>query len=192
MHKHQQRSASGRRLVSRWREHASAASVTGACVFATVTGAAAVFAGAWWGQHHGPVVVRYAPGPAGTSRAHAARAGGPEPGTVPQQQPLPGAGGSGIRAQPDSRVGRALGASPPHPAAAPGRMVKQGAGPASAPSAAPPTGPVPASPTVAGTAPASSPAGPPASATPPASPGPPGAAAASGAPVRPNAMTVSG
>jgi hypothetical protein len=176
--------------VSRWKEHASAVSVTGACVFATVTGAAAVFAGAWWGQHHGPVVVRYAPGPAGPSRAHAARAGGAVPGTGPQQ-PAPGAG-TWITARPDSKVGRSSAASSPHPAASPGRMVKQAAGLASAPSAGPPADSGPASPTVAGTGPASSPAGPPASATPPASPATPGAAAGSGAPARPNGMTAGG
>jgi hypothetical protein len=176
--------------VSRWKEHASAVSVTGACVFATVTGATAVFAGAWWGQHHGPVVVRYAPRPAGPARAHAARAGGAVRGTVPQ--PVPGAGGTGIRAQPDSKVGRASAASPPHPAAVRGRIVKQAAGPASAPSAGPPTDSVPASPTVAGTGPASSPAGPPASATPPAPSAAPGAAVRSGTPARPNGMTAGG
>ena len=42
-----------------WRARASAASITGACIFAVVTGAGAVFVGDWWGQHHGPVVTVY-------------------------------------------------------------------------------------------------------------------------------------
>jgi hypothetical protein len=169
--------------VNRWKERASAVSVTGACVFAMVTGASAVFVGAWWGQHHGPVVVRYAPGPAGPSRGHPARAGDALPG-APPQQPAPGAGGTGISAQPDSKVRGAATAAPHHPAAAPGRTAGPAAGPGS-PSAAPPTDPVPASPSVAGTGTASSPAGPPAPTTPPASPagpGAPGAPAASRAP----------
>ena len=37
-----------------YKTRASAASVAGACVFAVVSGAGAVFAGDWWGQHHGP------------------------------------------------------------------------------------------------------------------------------------------
>jgi hypothetical protein len=177
--------------MNRWKEHASAASVTGACVFAMVTGASAVFAGAWWGQHHGPVVVRYAPGPAGTSRGHAARAGDVPPGAAPQQ-PAPGAGGSGISAEPESKVRGASAVAPNHPAAAAaaaGRMAKgpvgpvgrvrpvgptRPTGPGSPSRAAPPTSPVPASPTVAGTGTASAPAGPPTT-TAPASPPAPGA-----------------
>jgi hypothetical protein len=45
--------------VGTWRARASAASITGACVFAVATGAGAVFVGDWWGQHHGPVVTVY-------------------------------------------------------------------------------------------------------------------------------------
>ncbi len=52
-----------------WKTRASAASVTGACVFALVAGAGAVFAGDWWGQHHGPVVVQFINGPAGDAQA---------------------------------------------------------------------------------------------------------------------------
>jgi hypothetical protein len=62
--------------VSTWRARASAASVAGACVFATATGAGAVFVGDWWGQHHGPVVVEYANGPTDGSRV------GTSPGTA--------------------------------------------------------------------------------------------------------------
>ena len=58
-----------------WKTRASAASVTGACVFAVVAGAGAVFAGDWWGQHHGPVVVQFINGPAGDSQAKQSHAG---------------------------------------------------------------------------------------------------------------------
>ena len=58
-----------------WKTRASAASVTGACVFALVTGAGAVFAGDWWGQHHGPVVVQFINGPAGDAQAKQSHAG---------------------------------------------------------------------------------------------------------------------
>jgi len=58
-----------------WKTRASAVSVTGACVFALVTGAGAVFAGDWWGQHHGPVVVQFINGPAGDSQAKQSHAG---------------------------------------------------------------------------------------------------------------------
>ena len=58
-----------------WKTRASAVSVAGACVFALVTGAGAVFAGDWWGQHHGPVVVQFINGPAGDSQAKQSHAG---------------------------------------------------------------------------------------------------------------------
>jgi hypothetical protein len=53
----------------------STASLAGACAFAVVTGAGAVFVGDWWGQHHGPVVVQYV-GPSNSSArpSHAAEA----------------------------------------------------------------------------------------------------------------------
>src|SRR5208283_5988233 len=56
-------------MMGTWKTRASAASVTGACVFALVAGAGAVFAGDWWGQHHGPVVVQFINGPAGDAQA---------------------------------------------------------------------------------------------------------------------------
>jgi hypothetical protein len=51
-----------------WRTRASAASITGACVFALVTGAGAVFLGDWVGSHHGTVVTKFVTTPA--SPAH--------------------------------------------------------------------------------------------------------------------------
>jgi hypothetical protein len=44
------------------------ASLTGACVFAVVTGAGAVFVGDWWGQHHGPVVTVFVTAPASVAQ----------------------------------------------------------------------------------------------------------------------------
>ncbi len=61
--------------MGNWKTRASAASVTGACVFALATGAGAVFAGDWWGQHHGPVVVQFINGPAGDAKAKQSHAG---------------------------------------------------------------------------------------------------------------------
>ena len=61
--------------MSTWKSRASTASVTGACVFALVAGAGAVFAGDWWGQHHGPVVVQFINGPAGDTQAKQTHAG---------------------------------------------------------------------------------------------------------------------
>jgi hypothetical protein len=52
-----------------WHVRASAASITGACVFAVVTGAGAVFVGDWWGSsHHSTVVTQFVTAPA--SPAH--------------------------------------------------------------------------------------------------------------------------
>jgi hypothetical protein len=49
-------------------------------VFAVLTGAGAVFAGDWWGQHHGPVVTVFVTPPASASRAsHTTVAGSPRP-----------------------------------------------------------------------------------------------------------------
>jgi hypothetical protein len=62
-------------MMGTWKSRASTASVTGACVFALVTGAGAVFAGDWWGQHHGPVVVQFINGPAGDTQAKQTHAG---------------------------------------------------------------------------------------------------------------------
>jgi hypothetical protein len=61
--------------MGNWKARASAASVIGACVFALLTGAGAVFAGDWWGQHHGPVVVQFINGPAGDAKAKQSDAG---------------------------------------------------------------------------------------------------------------------
>jgi hypothetical protein len=52
-----------------WHIRASAASITGACVFAVVTGAGAVFVGDWWGSnHHSTVITQFVTAPA--SPAH--------------------------------------------------------------------------------------------------------------------------
>ncbi|HWG15052.1 MAG TPA: hypothetical protein VG268_17420 [Streptosporangiaceae bacterium] len=54
-----------------WRTRASAASITGACVFAVVIGAGAVFVGDWVGSHHGTVVTEFVTTPA--SPVHSGR-----------------------------------------------------------------------------------------------------------------------
>ena len=100
-----------------WHVRASAASITGACVFAVVTGAGAVFVGDWWGSsHHSTVVTQFVTAPA--SPAH----GGHR--AVARSAPPAGAGnhtsgGARSQAQADAQtaqVARSTPAAPAHPA----------------------------------------------------------------------------
>ena len=97
---------------------ASAASITGACVFAVVTGAGAVFVGDWWGSsHHSTVVTQFVTAPA--SPAHGSH---PAPA---RSAPPAGAGhhtsggAAWSQAQADAQtaqVARSTPAAPAHPA----------------------------------------------------------------------------
>jgi hypothetical protein len=119
-----------------WHVRASAASITGACVFAVATGAGAVFVGDWWGSsHHSTVITQFVTAPA--SRAH-----GSHPAVTRSTHPARAArhtsGGTTrtqVQAQADvktAQVARSTPAHPAHPAhpAAPGSASDgQGPGP---------------------------------------------------------------
>ena len=101
--------------MSSWHVRASAASITGACVFAVVTGAGAVFVGDWWGSsHHSTVVTQFVTAPA--SPAH-----GSHP-AVARSAPPAGAGhhtsGGAARsqAQADAQTAQVARSTPAHPA----------------------------------------------------------------------------
>jgi hypothetical protein len=96
----------GRPAVSTWKTRVSAVSVVGACGFALVSGAGAVFVGDWWGQHHGPVVVEFVNGPADGSRVGASPAAadrGPARTGARTGEPATRAS---VPAEPDSDTGR--------------------------------------------------------------------------------------
>jgi hypothetical protein len=101
-----------------WHIRASAASITGACVFAVVTGAGAVFVGDWWGSsHHSTVVTQFVTAPA--SPAH-----GSHPAVTRSARPAPaghhtsgGPGRSQVQADAQTaQVARSAPAAPAHPA----------------------------------------------------------------------------
>ena len=116
-----------------WHVRASAASITGACVFAVVTGAGAVFVGDWWGStHHSTVVTQFVTAPASPAHSRpptAARSvspavAGPHRGGATRNQ-----------AQADARTVRKAGSVPgaPAPAATKAGGGPDGPGPASGP-----------------------------------------------------------
>jgi hypothetical protein len=98
-----------------WHVRASAASITGACVFAVVTGAGAVFVGDWWGSsHHRTVVTQFVTAPA--SPAHGSHR------AVARSAPPAGAGnhtsgGARSQAQADAQTAQVARSTPAAPAA---------------------------------------------------------------------------
>jgi len=107
-----------------WHTRASAASITGACVFAVVTGAGAVFLGDWYGSsHHSTVVTEFVTTPA------SARPGGQSAVARPAPPVATGRHArrpAGSEVQADARTARVARSVPP----APGRHAKKAAAPA--------------------------------------------------------------
>jgi hypothetical protein len=108
-----------------WHVRASAASITGACVFAVVTGAGAVFVGDWWGSnHHSTVITQFVTAPA--SPAH-----GSHP-AVARSAPPAGHHTSGgttrSQAQADAQTVHVAGPTPARPAHKPAATVSNGRG----------------------------------------------------------------
>ena len=101
-----------------WHVRASAASITGACVFAVVTGAGAVFVGDWWGSsHHSTVVTQFVTAPA--SPAHGSHPAVARSAPPAQTGHHTGDGTTRTQAQADAqtaRVARSTPAAPAHPA----------------------------------------------------------------------------
>ena len=116
-----------------WPARASAASITGACVFAVVTGAGAVFVGDWWGSsHHNVVVTQFVTTPASPGHtSHPAPARSTRPAVTRHHT---SGGRTGSQAQADAQTVRVAGsapAAPAHPAgkAAPANSSGPGQGP---------------------------------------------------------------
>src|ERR1700761_5935356 len=112
-----------RQTMGSWHARASAASITGACVFAVVTGAGAVFVGDWYGSsHHGTVVTEFVTTPA--SAPH-----GSNPAVARSAPPAAtgrhARGPAGSQVQADARTARVAGSSP----RAPGRHANTVAAP---------------------------------------------------------------
>ena len=107
-----------------WHVRASAASITGACVFAVVTGAGAVFVGDWWGStHHSTVVTQFVT--AAASPAHSRPPTAARPVSPAVAGPHRG-GATRNQAQADARTVRKAGSVPGAPAPA---ATKAGGGP---------------------------------------------------------------
>ena len=101
-----------------WQVRASAASITGACVFAVVTGAGAVFVGDWWGSsHHSTVVTQFVTAPA--SPAHGSHPAVTRSAPPAQTGHHTSGGTTGTQVQADAQtaqVARSTPAAPAHPA----------------------------------------------------------------------------
>jgi hypothetical protein len=107
-----------------WHTRASAASITGACVFAVVTGAGAVFVGDWYGSsHHGTVVTEFVTTPASARPGSESAVARPAP---PAATGRHAGRPAGSEVQADARTARVAGTSPPGP----GRHAKKVAAPA--------------------------------------------------------------
>ena len=120
--------------VSTFRTRASAASIAGACVFAVVSGAGAVFAGDWWGQHHGPVVIQFVNGPGGGTHAGTSRAAVKVTAPAPTS---PATATAAAPAEPDSNVSRAYPRATRAPRPAHHPATQGGTTPATTPSTTP-------------------------------------------------------
>jgi hypothetical protein len=101
-----------------WQVRASAASITGACVFAVVTGAGAVFVGDWWGSsHHSTVVTQFVTAPA--SPAHGSHPAVTRSAPPAQTGHHTSGGPTRTQVQADAQtaqVARSTPAAPAHPA----------------------------------------------------------------------------
>jgi hypothetical protein len=149
-----------------WQARASTASITGACVFAVVTGAGAVFVGDWWGSHHAPVVTEFVTTPASpphgshpavarsvhpVTARHRAISGAPAPGEVQADAQTARVAGTGqsARAHPPAKPAAAGhrpaghgpdGQKPPGPASTSPAAVPSVSASGSAPASTPGSG----------------------------------------------------
>lgn len=97
-----------------WHVRASAASITGACVFAVVTGAGAVFVGDWWGSsHHSTVVTQFVTTPASPAHGSHPAVARPAPPAVAGHHT---SGGGTARSQADAQTASVAGPAPAAPA----------------------------------------------------------------------------
>jgi hypothetical protein len=110
-----------------WHVRASAASITGACVFAVVTGAGAVFVGDWWGSsHHSTVITQFVTAPASPAHGSHPAAARSAPPAVAGHHTSGGTARS--QAQADAQTVRGAGPTAARPARKPAAAGSDGHG----------------------------------------------------------------